>query len=541
MDSGDRDGNHGIGGGELMAAPLSETSAVGRRVLALWAPDWPAAAAAAELDLAPHEPIAVLRANRVVACSATARRLGVRRAMRKRQAQANCPALIVVDDDAQRDGRCFEPVISTVTGLVPNAEVLRPGLCVLSASAAHRYFGSEQTLAEALIDAVGALGVEVLVGAADEIFTAVLAARSELFVPVGGDASFLAGRPIAELAVEASLSEPRRRELIELLWQLGIRTIGAFADLSASEVATRFDDDALLAHRQARALPARPPSGLPLPPDLIVEYACDPPIERVDAAAFVGRRLAGELHRRLSDAVVACTRLEVHAVTERGRRHSRIWRCAAPLTPDATADRIRWQLEGWLNSAAGRGVEPPDSPITTIVLEPVEVMSAGALQYEFAGGQEAQARAQRALARVQGLLGGDSVRLPVRSGGRGPAEQVSLIPLGSELTPAADPQAPWPGRLPEPSPAVLADAEVTMIDAAATPVSVTARGAFSAEPTTLRLGDRAWGVQWWAGPWPSGLDDDDAIAARVQVLLDDSRALLLHYRCGRWWVEGVYE
>jgi protein ImuB len=54
---------------------------------------------------------------------------------------------------------------------------------------------------------------------------------------------------------------------------------------------------------------------------------------------------------------------------------------------------------------------------------------------------------------------------------------------------------------------------------------------------------RSWELRWWAGPWPSGLDDDDptGMTARAQVLLDDSRALLLRYRARSWVVEGVYE
>ena len=49
-----------------------------------------------------------------------------------------------------------------------------------------------------------------------------------------------------------------------------------------------------------------------------------------------------------------------------------------------------------------------------------------------------------------------------------------------------------------------------------------------------------WALSWWAGPWPAGMDDT-GIIARVQVLLEDSRALLLYYRAGGWLVEGVYE
>ena len=80
------------------------------RVFGVWCPDWPAVAAAAEMDLSPDRPVAVLRSGRVIACSAAARAVGVRREMRKRDAQARCPQLTVTDADEGRDARLFEPV-----------------------------------------------------------------------------------------------------------------------------------------------------------------------------------------------------------------------------------------------------------------------------------------------------------------------------------------------------------------------------------------------------------------------------------------------
>ncbi|NDZ96561.1 DNA polymerase Y family protein [Streptomyces sp. SID6673] len=535
-----------------MAAPMTSPVTPAGRVLALWCPDWPATAAAMADDLPPQHPIAVLHANRVIACSAPARSVGVRRGMRKRQAQSACPEMTVVTSDDHRDGRFFEPVVAVVADLVPVVEVLRPGLLVVPSSNATRYFGGEDVLAEKLIDAVAASGVEAHVGVADELFTAVLAARHGAHVEPGGDAVYLAGRPVADLAVEPSLSDPTRTELVDLLRRLGISTIGAFADLPAGDVATRFSADAMTAHRLANAVPGRPPSGQISPVDLVIEHRCDPPIDRVDAAAFLGRRLADALARRLAAASVACTRLTVEAVTERGQRHSRTWRCAQPLTPEATADRIRWQLEGWLTGGRAGAEGRPDSPIDVLRLEPVEVVAAGALQYSLNGNglpedPEVDERARRSLVRVQGLLGGDAVQLPIRSGGRGPGDRITMVSLGDERIPARNPDAPWPGRLPQPTPAVLLDTPIQMLDLTGSPVEVTARGCFSTEPTTIRMERRGrtrggvWELRWWAGPWPTGISDTGGITARAQVLLDDSRALLLSYRAEKWVVEGVYE
>lgn len=532
------------------------------RVLAIWCMDWPAVAAALSAELPATAPVAVTLANRVIACSAAARAVGVRRTLRRREAQARCPQLHVVTADPMRDARYFEEVTAAVDALVPRAEVLRPGLLVVSVRGPARFFGSEQAAAERLIDAVAAGGAECQVGIADQLPTAVYAARSGRIVDPGGDAEFLSALSIRQLATEPSLSSRGRAELADLLWRMGIRNFGQFAELSRSDVASRFGADAVTAHRLVRAEPMRGPSGQEPPRDLTAVMNCDPPIDRVDAAAFAGRSLAGELHRSLESAGVGCTRLGIHALTGNGEQLERVWRCAEPLTEDATADRIRWQLDGWLNRRnAG---DRPSAPIIQLQLEPVEVVSAGALQLPLWGGlgDEDRLRARRALVRVQGLLGPEAVQIPVLSGGRGPAERITLTPLGDELVPRADPAHPWPGRLPEPSPTVVLDEPVELLDVLGNPVRVTGRGLFSSDPARLdspaaagvRAGSFRGDLQWWAGPWSVDERWWDPQAgsagrtARVQVLLESdaravesARALLLCYRRRRWYVEGVYE
>ena len=526
------------------------------RVLAIWCMDWPAVAAAASAGLPATAPVAVTCANRVVACSAAARAAGVRRGLRRREAQARCPQVHVVAAEMSRDARFFEGVTAAVDDVVPRAEVLRPGLLVMPVRGAARYFGSEHSAAERLVDAVGAAGAECQVGIADELATAVFAARAGRIVRPGGDGEFLSGLSIRHLAAEPSLSGQGRGELADLLWRLGIRTFAQFAALPRAEVAARFGSDALVAHRMAAGEPGRPSGGRDLPPELDAVLNCDPPIERIDAAAFAGRTLAAALHRSLESAGVGCTRLAIVAVTAGGAEMTRVWRCAEPLTEDSTADRVRWQLDGWLSSRRSQGRrsqgrrsqgQRPAGPITMLRLQPVEVVSAEALQLPLWGGlgSDDRMRARRALVRVQGLLGPDAVRVPVLSGGRAPSERITLVPFGDELVPAAAPDRPWPGQLPEPSPTVLVDEPVELLDSQGNPVRVSARGMFSAAPARL---DGA-ALHWWTGPWPvderwweSGPGDPSAgRMARAQVLIADDRALLLCYRRGRWYVEGVYE
>ncbi len=439
-----------------------------------------------------------------------------------------------------------------MSATVPGVEVLRPGLLVLGARGATRFFGSEEEAAERLVDAVAGAGVEAQIGIADELSTAVIAARRAVIVPTGMGARFLAPLPVGELAAEPSLAAPARADLVDLLHRLGLRRVGDFAALSSSTVASRFGADAVRAHRCARAESERAPFARQPPPDLMVEYRCEPPIERVDAAAFAGRLLATRLHTVLADAGLACTRLSITAETAAEEGFSRIWRCAEPLTPDGTADRVRWQLDGWLTR---RDDMRPTAPITVLRLEPVEVVTAGALQLGLWGEVgERDERARRALVRVQGLLGGEAVQLGVLSGGRGPVERITMVTLGDELAPTAEAAQPWPGRLPAPAPAVILQnlPLVRLETADGTPVTITDRAMFDADPAIVHWGSRQWRLIGWAGPWPVdehwwSSDADEApaeLTARVQVQLDgapaDNPVLLLVYRNETWCVEGLY-
>ena len=108
---------------------------------------------------------------------------------------------------------------------------------------------------------------------------------------------------------------------------------------------------------------------------------------------------------------------------------------------------------------------------------------------------------------------------------------------------------PWPGQLPGPSPAVLLDDPVELLDAQGNPIRVTSRGMFSADPAILTVHGRDDRLRWWAGPWPVDerwWDPDRSATAggrtaRAQVLLESERALLLCFRQRRWYLEGIYE
>ena len=284
------------------------------------------------------EPVAVLHANRVVACSERARAEGVRRGLRRREAQGRCPQLTVVEHDPGRDARAFEPVVAAVEEVAAGVEVVRPGACALAARGPSRYLGGEEAAAERIVEHVAqSCAVESQVGIADGVFAAGLAARDGRIVPPGGTPEFLADLPVEALG---------RPALADLLRRLGVRTLGGFAALPAGDVLARFGFDGALAHRLAAGQDHRPLAVRQPPADLTVTSDHDEPIDRVDAAAFAARALAEQLHERLAAYGLACTRLGIEAVTAHGQELHRVWR------HDGLLDRRGHRRPGAL--AAGR-------------------------------------------------------------------------------------------------------------------------------------------------------------------------------------------
>ena len=360
----------------------------------------------------------------------------------------------------------------------------------------------------------------MLIGAADGSFAAEHAARRGVMVPPGQSARFLADLPIE--TVDAA-------ELVDLLRRLGIRTLGAFADLPARDVLARFGPAGAWIHRQCGGRDARPIAARSPATEHVVDIVFEPALDRVDAIAFSARTGAERFIDGLVAHGLACTCLELIAQTDNGEETVRSWRQNGVLTSVDVLDRIRWQLEGWLNGGYGtdrRSVGGPDRPtagVTLLRLVAVQVMPIGAHQQSlWSGAGAGDERAHRALARVQTLLGHGSVVTAVVDGGRDPAERTRLVPWGDErgrdergrdelaptrTAPVVDHAAhpPWPGHIPAPAPSVLIDPPrpVQVLDAAGQSVTITARGAVPTAPTRLALGSGApVAITAWAGPWP---------------------------------------
>ncbi|RWZ64454.1 DNA polymerase Y family protein [Labedella populi] len=540
----------------------SAPAAVPPRVLLLWCPDWPVIAAAEAAGLPPSAPLALVVKGEIFACSASARREGVARGLRVREAQARCPGLMVLPYDADLDHRAFEPVISAVEAIVPGAQLVRPGTLAVKARGPSRYYGGEVEAAEAVLDVVAAAhpagqrtdgadgvvppGVIARVGVADSLFAAEQLAKARMrgpedvvrVVPPGRTREFLAPLPLSVL---------ERPELTTVLRRLGIDTLGHFAALDAVEVRDRFGEDgerlhALSSGRDPRDVETRTP-----PPDLGGEIVFETALDRVDQIAFAFRQVADDIVGRLRAATLVTTAIRVEIGLEDVGVRERSWLHPRWFTASDIVDRVRWQIQG-----NGR-TEGLEAAVESIRVEP-ESVDAMSRHEQGLWGTGSDERVHHGLSRVQSMVGHDGVLTARLTGGRMPGQRQVLVPWGDrppggEKAVAESVTLPWPGAIPGPAPSVVfpEPRPVVVIGPDGLSVEVDDRGAFTTPPVRFGIGEkpeRTSPVSAWAGPWPVSERWWDSAARslqRVQLVDEAGRAWLLVLVAHRWWAEAVYD
>ena len=549
-------------------------------MLTVWWAHWPVVAAETT-DIVPvGRPAIVLRANRVVACSPAASAAGVSVGLRRRIAQQRCPEAVLLDHDPDRDARQFEPVVRAVNELTPRLELVEPGWLCVEARGPSRYHGGDERLSERIVATIGqALGhlTGLGIGIADGRFASAVASRlavtmptRTMVIPPRESAAFLGPQPVAWLQETGEVDA----DLVSLFARLGLSTLGAVAELPRVDVADRFGSPGALAHRLASGGDDRPSMATEPPQQRCAERVFDDPVEQLQPLIFVGKQLADELTADLAISGLVCTRLVITAESDHGERTERVWFRARGLSVGAIVERVRWQLTGWMAEPGALS-----AGVVLLRLDADEVRHDGGDQLRLWGGlSAADERAMRAIARLTGLAGEASVRVPAWQGGRLPGDRYRWVPATTaDLTDADDTasrlrprglggaqrtrldasrSAPWPGALPAPSPTLVLDTEgeparerdgvaAVVADEHGCPVVVGGRGELSAPPATLTIGTGPeQAIVGWAGPWP--LDErwwDERRhrrLARFQVVTADGGAHLAVVERRQWRILASY-
>jgi protein ImuB len=220
-------------------------------------------------------------------------------------------------------------------------------------------------------------------------------------------------------------------------------------------------------------------------------------------------------------------RLHLLLESDHGERSERMWYRAEGFSARAVVETLRWQLDAWILH------DTPTSGVVSVRLSPEQLIADAGRQSALWGGErDGDRHAQRAVRRVADMNGAESITVPAWRGDRDPARTFQFVrsdAVDLERRTAGDAVdltvGEWRGALPSPAPSLVFDTpptaadEVRVLDAHGRTVMVDARHAMSGEPTCVWVGDTAYDVVAWAGPWPLEERWWDARRARRAVRL----------------------
>ncbi len=398
--------------------------------------------------------------------------------MPRRAAESLCPDGVILERDRADEARRFEAVVDAIEEYVPRVEIVDPGLVFVAIEGAVRFHGGEAPLVELLAkDLDRRFEADGRIGVADTPFAARVAAAHAGHEPVVvcDDRRFLAAQDLGVLP---------NRDLVDTFRWLGLGTLGDLAALPREAIASRFGSVGIEAHRLASA-ESPPPMPRTIPVEFAVEEVFEEPLEVLEQVAFTARALGIRLMGGLRSAGVAPHVLDIEVEAADGTTRTRTWRSADPFTEQAVIDRVFWQARRWVESRCG-----PTGGVVRLRIAPVEISGEGR-QLGFLDDTSAVLEAERALARLQAIVGPDRVLASRPQGGRDPAERVEWHPWGEapgEVDRPSD--APWPGATPGAAPALVPSE----------PVPFTIDWDEGA-PVRVRLRSRWVEVTAWAGPW----------------------------------------
>jgi protein ImuB len=493
------------------------------RTLCIWFPDWPLR----QPGTPTGKPVqAVDTGNRVIAINDEAATEGVMMGMRRREAEMVCPIVETVVADQGHDAARFEPVVKAIESVVPRVEIVRPGLVLVPVTGAVRYFGGEEAVVERVNKELAAVALPgQRLGLAAGPFAAhraaeMTTAESPCLI-VDDDVAFLRTMDVSAVGSE---------DLAATFRWLGIGTLGDLAALPRAVVASRFGDVGLQAHRHAHG-EGRTSQARDIPTDLTVEERCSPPLVNLEQVAFLARSLANRLMSNPAMVGVTPFCVIVEAEAADGALRTRTWRSRDPLNEITLADRIRWQLQAWLEGERRSGGDGIDGGLVRLSITPVDLSGDGR-QLALHEDAQSAAEAQRVLMQTQAIVGDDQILQAVPQGGRDPVERVIWYRWGDEQPEGErDINAPWPGAIPSPTPSLVPPDPY--------PLEVDWD---TGRPVRVRLGTRWVEVVSWAGPWRKmgrwWLHEEPC--DRYQ-LVTSAGAFLCEVRDGVTWMTGVYD
>ncbi len=511
------------------------------RLACLFVPLYPLAARLRSEPELRGEAVAITEGNghaaRVAAATRRARKAGVRIGMTLPQARALMPKLIVRPRDEQCERAARESLLEIAETFSPRVENSRSGCVYLDLDGLARHFSGdspEQAMGQALMTATERAGLPCWVGVASSKLAARVAAEtpdSPTIVAAGREARFLAPLPLHRLAPEA--------EVLDLLRQWGIRSIGDFARLPKNQVASRLGSPGQRLHEKARGLDRHPIVPHVPSPTFHEGMDFDWPLVSLEPFLFVARAALDRICQRLETRGLGCARLEVSMRLEPDGHHDRSIQLSAPTRdPKTLLTLSRLELER----------QPPGAPVIGFTLTAHPDRPRSAQLSLFGPTTLSPDQLATTLARLFSLLGDSGVGSPRTVDGYRP-ERCSLVDYRPPPAPKLHPD-PRPSRglltarviRPPIRIEVLAEDSTPYEAATAKPVEIE-QLATEDESKRQRIRGR---VRIASGPWTieeSWWAEDAAERAYWDVELTDGGIYRIYRDCqsNDWYADGIYD
>lgn len=486
----------------------------------------------------------------------------VRIGMTLKEAKTRVPLLQTIQRETIVERREFELLQKILNQISPYFIYSRSSVLSIPVASAARYFGGEanliSTIERALLDFTFSNSRRVarddfIYGVAEGRFAARLAGKYGVVLEVGSAREFVASLPIADIEDE---------EISSLLAQLGVRSIGDFADMRSSDVASRFSRRGVVLHRLAKCAEDEMITSALVEESYVVLVSFEEEVVEIERLLFplVGPldELTDVLRRKGLFASLVEISLSGTRTTSK-RQWTFVDGC---ITRDLT-DRLRWQIEG-LRRPSSDSISALGAD--RISIEVLDTAAYVGTQLDLYGSTKlADEAVSSSLAKVQGLLGEGSVTLLRRSNGRSPKELIVFENYGggealaksrgamgskdgNKRGKASSCSHPLkPGSITSPYPAIVYDApiKVGLTDRDGHSLKVGVRGLISAEPRFFRNSRSKFTIEKSLGPWLVEERWWSAIGlrryARILCQLEDGSVHLMILEGGDWYLEATYD
>ena len=515
----------------------------------VWIPNWEINALVVDIPPGAHGAIEERGFLKTVTPSAW--KCGVRQGMRVSMARYLCPDLLILQSDPRRELNSFEVIVQACEQWVAGIACVRPGLAWAPASGAARWSGSEEQLAENIVDSISRWsGSESNVGIASGPLASYAAARRGIIVPPERTQEFLDHIDLAQcLPLFPQKQHEQLQQVIDTCRSVGVMHGRDLMRMGESALYTRFGN---IGQQLYELFSGKdlwiPKHEIPVR-EVQVDEECEESIENEEQAAFCSRRLARQICEKLEREQLRCSSIVITARDQSHETYERQW-WGIDGDEEEIADRIRWQLVAWLSAST------TEEGLNRISVQALHCMPSAGVSALWK--THHSPKRDSALRKICAYKGEDAVRLPCLVPGYTPMQRSGFACIDQTVTSSGDLLCPE-GAVEDAPSKVYATPLPAFLYAHSSlqehvQVAVSDRSTLTHNPkeivAVISGRQHRYGVLSWKGPWSMPhswwQETAEAIAHApcthyLRVSCENSSDLLLMWEQGSWSVAGMYE